>query len=79
LSGSAAVSPERKHMTSPEITMVSTPDLQEGDQLVDTMGLVVAGPPGTDVSEDGYVLVPLRGSDEPIRFLVTASWRVLRP
>lgn len=57
---------------------VPTAELRPGDHLLDTMGLVVAGPPGTEANADGYVPVPLEGSAEPVPFLLDHEWRVDR-
>lgn len=57
---------------------IATAALRPGDRLLDTAGLVIAGPPGTVVT-DGTVLVPVEGDPNPVPFAVTAAWRVDRP
>jgi hypothetical protein len=60
--------------------MVSTADLRPGDRLVNTAGpIIIAETPGTDTDADGFVLVQVEGSPDPVRFSTAASWQVLRP
>ena len=59
--------------------LVRSDALLPGDRLIETAGpLVIAGPVAAGAVEED-VLIPIEGSDEPLRFLKDAEWRVDRP